>query len=152
MIIHQSKYIISMFCWMTFCNKCLHNKHGKPLKQKSVAETFIYPQDWHFPRGGEYPTEVGGSNFWTSSSSRPQVVPLVENSDLPIRKIVRILLVLLTVMVLQKVSEVIFFKSNKFTAYKVKDGKDVTKSLMELNLLKLYIHFKIRSIKGPRKT
>ena len=83
---------------------------------------------------------------------RPQVVPLVENSDLPIRKILRILLALLTVMVLQKVSEIIFFKSNKFTAYKVKDGKDVTKSLMVLNLLKLYIHFKIRSIKGPRKT
>ena len=123
MIIHQSKYIISMFCWMTFCNKCLHNKHGKPLRQKSVAETFIYPQDWHFPGGGEYPTEVGGSNFWTSSSSRPQVVPLVENSDLPIRKILRILLALLTVMVLQKVSEIIFFKATSLQHIRLKMEK-----------------------------
>lgn len=57
-IIHQSKYIISMFYWMTFCNKCLHSKHGNPLRQKSVAETFKYPQDWHFPGVGEYPAKV----------------------------------------------------------------------------------------------
>ena len=44
---------------------------------------------------------------------------------------------LLTVIILKRVSENIFFQSNKFKAYKVKDEKEVANSLMAFNLLKI---------------
>ena len=44
---------------------------------------------------------------------------------------------MLTVMILKRVSESIFFQSNKVTANKVKDEKEVVNSLMAFNLLKI---------------
>ena len=44
---------------------------------------------------------------------------------------------LLTVMILKKVSESIFFQSNKFTACKVKDEKEMANSLWKFNLWKI---------------
>ena len=61
----------------------------------------------------------------------------MEHPDLPIRKTLRRVLGLLTVMILKRVSENIFFQSNKFTAYKVKDEKEVANSLMAFNLPKI---------------
>ena len=55
----------------------------------------------------------------------------------PIRKTLRIVLVLLTVVALKIVSESIYFQSNIFIGWKVKDGKEVAQSLMVLNLLKI---------------
>ena len=40
-------------------------------------------------------------------------------------------------MILKRVSETIFFQSNKSTACKVKDEKEVANSLMAFNLLKI---------------
>ena len=57
--------------------------------------------------------------------------------DLSIKKTLRMLLGLLTLMILKRVSESIFFQNNKFTACKVKDGKEVASSLMILNLLRI---------------
>ena len=37
-------------------------------------------------------------------------------------------------MILKRVGEVIFFQSNKYTARKVRDGKEVSKYLMVFNL------------------
>ena len=44
-------------------------------------------------------------------------------------------------MILKKVSESILFQSNKFTACKVKDEKDVAISWMAFNLLKIIYPF-----------
>ena len=44
---------------------------------------------------------------------------------------------LLTIMILKKVSESIFFQINIFTACKFKDKKEVTNFLMVFNLLKI---------------
>ena len=44
-------------------------------------------------------------------------------------------------MILKRVKESIFIQSNKFTAYKIKDGKEVENSLMVLSLLKIIHSF-----------
>ena len=44
---------------------------------------------------------------------------------------------MLTIIILKKMSESIFFQSNKFTGYKDKNEKEVTNSLMAFNLLKI---------------
>ena len=44
---------------------------------------------------------------------------------------------LLTVMILKRVSESIFFQSSKYIAYKVKEGKETAKSLVAFHLLKI---------------
>ena len=70
---------------------------------------------------------------------------LVGHPDLPVRKTLMRMLGMLTVIVLKRVSESIFFQSNKFTACKVIDEKEVTNSLMVFNR-RLSIHFKVRKI------
>ena len=77
--------------------------------------------------------------------------------DLPIRKSLRQVLGLLTVILLKRVSENIFFRSNKFTACKVKGEKEVVNSLMAdypdlSRQSRLSIHFKVRSIWEPSET
>ena len=67
----------------------------------------------------------------------PPILSLMGHPDFPIRKTLRRLLGLLTVMILERVSESIFFQSNKFIAYKVKGEKEVANSLMAFNLLKI---------------
>ena len=61
----------------------------------------------------------------------------MEYPNLPIRKILRRVLGLLTVMVLKRMSESIFFQSKKFTACKAKDEKKVANCLMAFSLLKI---------------
>ena len=60
---------------------------------------------------------------------------LVGHPNLPIEKPLRRVLGLLTIIILKRVSENIFFQSIKFTTCKVKDEKEVTNSLIALNLL-----------------
>ena len=48
---------------------------------------------------------------------------------------------LLTVMILKRLSEIIFFPRTKFRACKVKDGKEMANSLMKFNLLKIIHQF-----------
>ena len=64
------------------------------------------------------------------------ILSLVENPNLPIRKTQKFL-GLLTIIILKRMSESIFFQSTKFTACKVKDEKEEANSLMEFNLLKI---------------
>ena len=59
----------------------------------------------------------------------PTLVPLVGYPDLPIRETLRSVLGLLTVMILKRWSENIFFQSNKFIACKINDGKELANSL-----------------------
>ena len=66
-----------------------------------------------------------------------QFLSLVGHLDLPMRKTLRSVLGLLTIMILKRVSDSIFFQSNKFTACKVKDEKDVANCFMLFNLLKI---------------
>ena len=73
--------------------------------------------------------------FWLAED--PKSLLLVGHLDLPIKKALRRVLDLLTVMILKRVSESIFFQINKFTACKFKDKKEVANSLMALNLLKI---------------
>ena len=62
----------------------------------------------------------------------PRPVPSLSGiSDLSLRKILMRVVVLLTAMILKRVSESIFFQSKRFTVCKVKDDKEVT----NLNLL-----------------
>ena len=44
---------------------------------------------------------------------------------------------LFTVMIMERVSDSVFFQSSKFTAFNIKDEKEVAKSLMAFNLLKI---------------
>ena len=56
------------------------------------------------------------------------VPPLVSNPDLPIKNNLGTVLALITVIILKRVRESFLFQSNKFTACKVKDGKEVAQS------------------------
>ena len=62
-----------------------------------------------------------------------QVAPLLGNPDLPVRRSQR-KLGPFTVMILKKS---ISFQSYIFTAYQVKDGKELARSLLVFNLLKI---------------
>ena len=89
-----------------------------------------------------YPTEGGSSTFLACRGNPPsQFRPLLGHPNLPIRKTLRRVLGLLTVMVLKRVRESIFFQSNKFTTCKIKDGKVVEDFLMGFNLLKIIHSF-----------
>ena len=68
---------------------------------------------------------------WEDPSS---VSPLVKNSDLSIKNTLKSVLNLITVITLKRGKESILFQSNKFTGGKVRDGKDVAKSLVVFNL------------------
>ena len=70
----------------------------------------------------------GSSNFWACRKSTLHVPPLMVNPDLPIRKLLKIVFVLLTVMLLKRVSQIFFFKSNRLTAYKVNRGREEVES------------------------
>ena len=61
----------------------------------------------------------------------------MEHPNLSKKKNLRRMLCLLTVTILERVNESIFFQSNKFIACKVKDEKEVTNSLMVDNLLNI---------------
>ena len=90
--------------------------------------------------GGRYPTEGEASNLWTCRETPLpllQFSPLVGHPDLPIRKTLRRVLGLFTTMIFKRVSESIYFQSNKFTTCKVKDEKEVASSLMTFNLPKI---------------
>ena len=83
-----------------------------------------------------YPTEEGSSKFLACARiPPPQFRPLVRHSDLPIRKSLRRVFGLLIAMILTRVSESVFFQTNKFTACKIKDGKEAANSLMVFHLL-----------------
>ena len=76
--------------------------------------------------------------------------------DLPIKKTLVSLFCQLTAMILKRVSEsilfYILFQSNKSTACKVKDEKELANFLMAFSLRKITIHFKVRSIYGSSET
>ena len=66
--------------------------------------------------------------------------------DLPIKKTLRRVLGLLTVMILKRVSQSIFFQSNKFTGRKVNDEEEVANYLIVFNLLKIIHPFQGKKI------
>ena len=85
-----------------------------------------------------YRTEGRSSNFLAGRGSSPPRFPLLlGHPDFPIRKTLRRVLGLLAAMILKRVSDSIFFQSNKFTACKIKDGIKVANSLMVFNLLNI---------------
>ena len=71
---------------------------------------------------GQYSTEGEKSNFWACRET-PQLSPLVEHPDFPIRKNLIRVVGLLSVMILKRVGDTIFFQSERFTACKVKEEK-----------------------------
>ena len=84
--------------------------------------------------------------FRLAGRPTPKYPSLVGHSDLPIRENLRRLLDLLTAMILERVSESIFFRISKFTACKINDKKEVENSLIAFNLWRLYVHFNVRCI------
>ena len=87
-----------------------------------------------FFSGGDIQQRGKVQTFWLAG--RPPKFPLlVGHPDLPIRKTLRRVLDSLTVMILKRVSESIFFQINKFTACKF--TKEAGNSLMAFNLLKI---------------
>ena len=97
---------------------------------KAIRDTFfpicgLWSGEW---RGdsifwcGVYATGGGSSNFLACMGACPKGGRVLG---------------LLTVMILKSASESIFFQSNKFTACKFKDEKEVTNFLMVFNLLKI---------------
>ena len=95
---------------------------GGDIKQKGKVQTFELQGDLLIP-------------------SPPPPSPLVGHPNLCIRKTLRRELGLLTVMILKRVSESIFFQSSKSTECKVKDEKEVANSLMSFSLLKIIYPF-----------
>ena len=73
---------------------------------------------------GQYSTEGEKSNFWACRET-PQLSPLVEHPDFPIRKNLIGVVGLLSVMILKRVGDTTFFQSERFTACKVKEEKEV---------------------------
>ena len=71
------------------------------------------------------------------SGRQPPIPSLSGTSWFPIRKTLRRVLGLLIVMILKRVIDSVFFQSNKFTACKVKDEKEVANCLMAFTLLKI---------------
>ena len=86
---------------------------------------------------GVISTEEESSNLWNCRETSAQFHPLVGHLDFPIKKILRTVLGLFTVMIWKRLSDSIYFRSNKFTACKVKDDKEVAHSLVAFNLLKI---------------
>ena len=68
-----------------------------------------------------------------------ELPPIMRN--LPIKKTLRSELGLVTVMILKRVNESIFFQNNKFAVFKVKNGKQVAGTLIVFNLLKIIYPF-----------
>ena len=84
--------------------------------------------------GGDIQQKQKVQTFWLPD--RPSKFPLLEGQpDLPIRKTLRSVLDLLTVMVLKTVSESIFFQINIITACKFKDKKEVVNSSRPFSLM-----------------
>ena len=77
-------------------------------------------------------------------TSSPPFLPLVRHPDPPITKTLRRVLGPLTVMILKRMSESVYFQSNKFTACKIKDEKDVANSFMTFNLPKIIHPFQVK--------
>ena len=106
---------------------------------------------WSMIRGGQDDSIVGWrciqqkgevQLFWlVGGTPHLQFRPLLGHPNLPIKKTLRRVLGLLTVMILKRVRESIFFQSNKFTTCKIKDGKVVEDFLMGFNLLKIIHSF-----------
>ena len=71
----------------------------------------------------------------------PQISSLGGTCDLPIRKTLRRVLDLITVLVFKRVSESIFFQIDRFTVCKFKDKREVANSFMSFNLLKIIYPF-----------
>ena len=87
-----------------------------------------------FFSGGDIQQKRKVQTFWLAG--RPlKFPPLVGHPDLPIKKTLRRMLDPLTVTLLKKVSESIFFQINKFTACKFTE--EVENYLMAFNLLKI---------------
>ena len=76
-------------------------------------------------------------NFGHTVGEPSPVRPLVANPDAPIKNNLRSVLGLITVIILKSMKESFFFQRNTFTACNVRDGKEVTKSLMIFNLCKI---------------
>ena len=94
-----------------------------------IRDTF-FANMWSVTRGG-----VSGLSFLVQQNGKvpsfgpewrpPKCTPLMGHLDLHIKKTLRSVFGLLTVMILKKVSQILLFQQNKFTAYKVKDEKEV---------------------------
>ena len=75
----------------------------------------------------------------------PQFSSLVRHPNLPIRKILKGAWSAYCI-ILERVSESIFFQSNKLRACKVKDEKEVANSLITFNLLKIIHPFQGKEV------
>ena len=73
--------------------------------------------------------------FGLAKGTSRQIPFLGGTLNLPIEKPLRRVLGLLTIIILKRVSENIFFQSIKFTTCKVKEEKEVTNSLIAFSLL-----------------
>ena len=89
--------------------------------------------------------------FWLSGTAH-NFPPLVGHPNFPIMKTFRRVLDPLTVMILKRVSEGIFFHINIFTACKFKDKKEVANSSMASNLLKIIHLFQGKKDLRPSET
>ena len=101
--------------------------------------------------GWWYPPDRETSNLWNCREnplpppgSSPPFLPLVRHPDPLITKTLRRVLGPLTVMILKRMSESVYFQSNKFTACKIKDEKDVANSFMTFNLPKIIHPFQVK--------
>ena len=74
----------------------------------------------------------------------PSPLPSVSNPNPPTKNTLMSVLDVITVVILKRVRETIFFQSSKFIVCEVKDRKGVAKSLMVFNLRKVIRPFESR--------
>ena len=86
--------------------------------------------------GGDIQQKWRVQTFWLAGGPTKSS-PLVGHPNLPMKKTLERVFYLLTVIILNRARESIFFQINKFTACKFKDKKEVSNSLMAFNLLKI---------------
>ena len=150
----HSFVLIDQFQWgfQINCYCLTENAHGRKMFAKICPKAI---RDTYFPIFGLWSGEgqeelifwrsdiqknVKVSNCWLAGRPHSQFPPLLRNTDLLIRKTLR--------MILKKVREVILFQIHfKFIASKVKDEKEVANPLMSFNLLKIIHSFQDKHLR-----
>ena len=126
--------------------KCMPQKKILIKYFEKLLEIFFFPicslwsgnRRTQFFSGDDMKQKKKAQIFWRAG--RPtKFSPLVGHPNLHIRKTLRRVLDSLTVMILKRLNESIFFQINKFIEYKF--TKEVANFLMAFNLLKIIHSF-----------
>ena len=126
---------------------CTTGKIFGYISLKVITDTFFQYLVCNQGRVGvRHEGKGGGFNFLVGRFRALSSLSLICKSWSPIKNTLKSVLSLITVIILKRRRESIFFKSNKFTVCKVRDGKEVANLWWCSIYVRLSIHFKVRNI------